>query len=267
MWALVLTWGIRSDTVRQTETYLEPLEVQRDLHEQNVREFVVTGNKEQFHALSPADLPLPNARFLSDRITHPGIRGYLPAVVREPVETTTRTNHGFRELPPPGILPPKAAGTVRSTDGNGSPSWLSEPLAVDHLLTVLRFAVAGDSRLTGNSIGLLFTDGSIRTLNLNALPGHRWVSTEIRIPRGADSFQVFAKPEIEGAWLAFTSPVEVGCGSWIAGRARKSAPFLFWAGIAVLGSGLIWGMTVVDDFEVAPLRKPTRNLNGSYSNT
>jgi hypothetical protein len=76
--------------------------------------------------------------------------------------------------------------------------------------------------------------GETVALRLEERTGERWRTVNLEVPE--HPVVLVVGPSAAGSWGAFTAPVELGYGSWIAGKIAKN-----WLAFALAGSACLAG--------------------------
>jgi hypothetical protein len=103
----------------------------------------------------------------------------------------------------------------------------------------LEFRVAGDLGEPGLSLNLIeLSSGKTTSVKPLHARGNNWQSCQVRAPRG--EFKIIASDESASGWFAFQAPREMGWLSWAAGRLASIGGSLFWAGLALYATGVVF---------------------------
>ena len=155
---------------------------------------------------------------LADLLKKHAIASVLPSSVRPPVKVepdagqTTGFNEGKpQQLPSMG----RSWTAVQDTHAH----FVSKPLPPSKS-GVLRFLIAGDLGTPSFPFHLRSLEtGLVSSPELDHPAAARWKSIHIVRPPGPVVIE--AGPAVDGAWGAFTEPVEVGMLSWLSGKLAK----------------------------------------------
>ena len=235
-WIMLFAVGIISE-VRYIRS--EQLPTLLDYHrysEQNVRNYLATGDSAYLHH---AEIPYPDEGALRSALDLPGLASRLPASVRRPIalaaaERTSPELHGFQRedsrvperlnplLPPgAGLAPPTPVlanavtwGSYGAPSGGSAAEWRSASIQASPR-SWLKFELAGAAGESGQALTLRdpTSDRVLAEVRPDRTPGNSWRSAYVRAPAGR--FTIAARSAPSG-WLAFSQPVEMGVGSfWI----------------------------------------------------
>jgi hypothetical protein len=234
-WTVAVAIGLQFRTDEAFADYLPNFRRTREAEVEHFRRFVATGDEKEI--LDPPDSEVGAPRFFRPRLVallaDPGIRKLLPVSIRPPVSLqpgpagSNRLIAGFGDvLPDPG----RPSWITVPADEATSPVFASQPLRAG-LLPILRFRIAGDLGTAAFPLGLHSMDtGETVSLRLDERTGQRWRT--VNLERPPDPAVLVLGPSAAGTWGAFTAPVEMGLGSWYAGKLAKN-----WLWFTVLGSG------------------------------
>lgn len=247
LWILVVAAGVFNVAKYNLTADLPSVRTYLGRAEEHVRSYLATGNVAHLEA---GDIPYPSKDALIERITHPGLRALLPAVVRLPlpVQASTRESVFVRveELAtPPASGGPSPLGrpfwsTYGRDPGAGPAAWESTTFTTS-ISGYLQFRVAGSG--DAESIGLEIRDGrtgrAITAVELGEPVGDRWRTAYVRLPAG--SYFLEAHDRDPQRWLAFTQPVEVGRLSYWTPRLLRQGPFVAMGGATLAFLALAFG--------------------------
>ncbi len=193
------------------------------------------------------------------RCDAPQLRSVLPYTVQGPVliERGPATTEDFTPLQRNQFSLPTPDDTAwaggPAIQAEGGTLFISLPLPPAPS-KVLRFRVAGDLGTPRFPFALRSTStGETTALELEAPTGERWRT--INLVRPADPVVIVAGPAALGTWGAFTSPVEMGLGSWAAAKLTKNWVIVFIAG------GLIFAFVLFLPFAPRAPRRETFALD------
>ncbi|HEY0966436.1 MAG TPA: hypothetical protein VGD88_03515 [Opitutaceae bacterium] len=188
-------------------------------------------------------------------------RPWLPAAVRHPLKLQAQADvPGFAAdgAPPLPALPPGSTviGTWDASlaSGAGTPGeWVSAEATTQFPL--LQFHVAGRLARPDTRLWLTGQDGEEREplqARLDATGG--WRRTNLEVTPGP--FRVQLRDESAENWIAMTAPIELGRGTWLAGKSADLWPWLFgFGGMVVTGAVLLgWSAACREEPSWATLR-------------
>lgn len=208
--------------------------------EMNVQTYLRTG---RFVDSDPLSLPYPKADRLASMLDLPSIRAILPASVRLPlaVEDAAAPNSSFVSGAVSPATPPlahrKTWGSFTAGGRAAQGTWRSLPLPATRG-GFWRFEIAGDLGQPGLSLQLVSasTGAVIAGIKPAKFPGDAWYTVNIRAPR--ETSVLVARDASPAGWFAFSEPVEMATGSWIAAKLAQSASWFLAAGCALGLAGI-----------------------------
>jgi len=180
---------------------------------------------------------------LAAYLDYPGVRGFLPACVRDPLTLVPLHNHGFATngaaRARPRIPGEVSWGSDTEAGAAATGSFESAPIPASKR-PFLEFRVAGDLGKPGLSLAVVeLSSGQTRAVQPRPAPGNNWRTCQVRAPRGA--FKVVARDASANGWFAFQAPREVGGLSWAAARLASLGGGLFFAGLGLGLLGIVGG--------------------------
>jgi hypothetical protein len=222
--------------------------------EVHMRGYLATNDPRQ---LAFPDIPYPSADGIIERLSHPGLRALMPAVIRPPLPVKAATTGPFLEnnasqLTPDGprigtspLAAPYASARTWGSWGTSlglaaTGEWRSEPLT-SPLGSYLKFEMAGPIGEDPQTIALELRDAKsdalLATVAPSKKPGDTWRAAYAKAPSGP--FVIVARDSDPGRWLAFSAPVEMGRLSYWAFRAtQRGLLFAELAGALALALGI-----------------------------
>lgn len=222
--------------------------------EENVRQYLAT--EDSRHLVEP-DVPYPSARSLKERIDLPVIRRILPVSVRPALTLEATGDHGpfllqdnirpaRKYVAPPRPFPPELASLPPlpsrkvwfSDPAAGAGVWSGVPLVFKES-RVLRFLVAGrgDARLVLRNAA---SGDPLAVVNAATLSATAW--RIVHVPVRSGMVRLTAESGADGAWLAFSEPVEMAPGSYASWRLVRIGNLIGLAGggLALLAAFASW---------------------------
>lgn len=207
------------------------------------REGLITGDDTLFRQIP--DLAPDEQRAGSEIIAKKELHEFLPASIRAPLlvgpllRTTAPAFHlgGAPKLRERDGLP--TFGTWSAAGGSIQGDFVSAPLATT--LPILQFRIGGVLQPPATSLVLRMSDGTeIAPLTQALSSSDKWRRNNFDAPDG--QFQIVARDTSATDWIAFTSPVEIGRLSRLAGKIPRFWTWLLAAGVALAGSLAIIAM-------------------------
>jgi hypothetical protein len=238
-WGLLCGLGVAHAALTAFTDQLPPLAEYNHYCEQNVRNYVATGDEAY---LRHSEIPFPSESELKRMLDYPGIAAVLPGSVRIPLALAPAPRPGFaqtgfvrfdsrvperlsrRSRPAPGLSPETPILSNAVTWGSFAgvrpvqpAAWESKPL---HTLSGrwLKFEVAGHLGEPGVTLQLQAPQSGkvLAVVRPDKIPRDSWRSAYVHAPAG--EFVISAKAEGAGKWIAFSEPVEIGAGGYWAWR-------------------------------------------------
>jgi len=241
LWTLAVAFG--AATVSEATL---PREETTRLGQERARESrraLMTGQLESWQetlGLQPAEW----AR-VAPRLSDPRFAPWLPASVREPITLrAAEADPGIGDSAAP-LLPalPMGAAVLGSWEaapagqGEGARQGEYRSEAFTTTFPLLQFSVAGRFDPPGTALSLLSASGvEARPLQARLDARGRWQRTNIEVPTG--SLTVRLSDRSAEDWIAFTPPIELGRGTWLAGKTGDVWPALLGLGGLLLAVGL-----------------------------
>ena len=246
-WIVVAGVGAGLELRRVAAADLPPLRVEGYYCEQNVRNYLATGDEAY---LRHNEIPYPGVGSFVARIGIPSLQAILPASVRRPLalreggtpvgsaaflEFDSRTPQddpdraaapgggGARGISPetPTLSNRITWGSFRAGGAAKAGSWESAPVR-SQVGGWLKFEVAGQAG--GPGVALELRDPRSRRLlaevRPDRVPGDSWRTAYVKAPQG--EFIVAARDSNPKSWIAFSEPVEMGRLSHVAWRTVRS---------------------------------------------
>ena len=234
MWALTLANGIRFHTKDELRHGLPGKKSWSAASEKNVRSYVADG---RFETTDSGTLPYPSATALASMLEQPAIRRILPASGRAPLAVEERSvsdisfARGAASPATPPLMLRKNWGSFTAGGPAAQGIWRSQPLPGAHG-GFWQFEIAGDLGQPGLSLQLISaaTGAVLAEVRPAKQAGDSWHSVRIRAPR--ETCVMVARDDSSTGWFAFSEPVEVADGSWLADKLAQNASwFLIIGGI------------------------------------
>jgi hypothetical protein len=233
-WIALFVFGLRSETRRAYEDFLDGFPRLKASERSHLREFLVAEDPAALRRAPLEELPYPNPDILGRLLDGPGVRALLPLSIRAPVKLAPAAeSNGFvrTEADPAGAVA-RPTWIAR----RGPARFVSEPLALGRL-PLLHLEIAGSVGLSGAVLRLQSPDGSESAAPAPRF-GDAWQAMDLPVPSGSPVRLVVDLPPGEH-WLAFTDPVELGRASWLTHWLLHRADA--WARIA----GLMFGAALI----------------------
>ena len=208
--------------------------------ENNVRAYVVRGDRRGFDQSSPA-VPYPVTSLLVELLDDPALRPVLPPVIRQPLgvkadDASGFTSENFPESlrasspddgPVWGSYGPRGVGDEGAFRGWMQPShqpylrwWFAGDLGSKGL------ALWAERKTAANGMELVAT----LQPRGNHFAGERWRSEHVRVQTGVE-LRLAAEDRSVQSWFGFAAPVEVGPLSYWTGWLLRRGEAVFWAGV------------------------------------
>jgi hypothetical protein len=184
----------------------------------DLRRFVTSDDPNVLAARLPSELPHPSADVLIRVLRDPFIRTILPASIRPPIHLTPASSTvGFVE----------DGGAWGSFPSSGHENRFDSQLLPADSAGFLRFSVARDADHPGSTLFLKGArTGRETTVDRPGSTAAGWTDLTVRQP--SEPYSVVARDSGDGSWIAFTEPVQVGSGSFVAEYLiARSATILF----------------------------------------
>ena len=208
----------------------------------NVRDYLRTGDARHLSEPPASDIPYPSPEALQQRLASPAIADAMPPSVHRPLPLVGEAAAAPRALPdafpaPPGALV-LSTWTPPGAGESGELVWRSRPQPANPARPYLRFHVAGDFRANNPSLELILKSatGDV-ALRPRAGAKDAWQRLESARPDG--DWWIEVRDASASGWLAFTAPVEMARGSWVAHRVLAARTWLFALGVLLLGASLV----------------------------
>jgi len=202
------------------------------LYERNVRGYVLTGDPRFLEG----EVPYPDPAALRRVLDNPAIRAVLPPSVRAPLAIAPGAPAQFA----PGRGSPatdKLLGLPYwgSYGEAAAAQWRSAPIAPTRF-AYWQLELAGDVPSPGVCLRLESPAGDPRSdpIAPKQVAGDFWRAGFVRVPRGEGPVVLHASSPGNGAWLAFSAPVEVSEFSEVGRRMARHGGALFGGGILLL---------------------------------
>lgn len=214
-----------------------PLKSAHVVQEQVVRDYLRTGNPGLLADKTWPELPYPSPAVLQQRLDLPVLRSLLPASVRSSLALASSSGAPSARSVPSTIAasPSPIVVSTFPVDPAQTLEWQSAVLPPSHL-PILRFRIAGDLGPDSDRLRLAVKSaaGTVAVIPDRA-PGQRWKAVAIIHPAGA--WWIEASDADPRGWFAFTEPVEVGYGTWLAEKLLKYSTVALACGGALLMIG------------------------------
>jgi hypothetical protein len=198
--------------------FLPDVVAEREGQLASTRAFIATNDRRAFEAQTDGNRPVPNVDADVWLLSHPIIRGMLPASAREslPVAPAQITSNAFVRS---GWLLTKADAPTETSWGSYSAqqaaargTFESQPVRVS-TLPYLEIPVAGDLGADGLSLELVeLNGGKVTEVRPDVMPGGEWANVHVKAPAG--EFKVVARDDSDTKWFAFKEPRELGRWSY-----------------------------------------------------
>jgi hypothetical protein len=216
--------------------FVEPNISRQHRQEDNVRDFLRTGDPAHLLNKPWGDVPYPVGDVLVQRLAPPVIQAVMPPSVRRSVPVADRAANA---VPPalPDAVRPVALSTWSQANSPGRVEWRSatQPAST---LPVLRFRVAGDlGRPDFDAHVWVKSAAGEAAVIPETAPGNTWKTVNVFRPPGEWWLQVSAATG--PAWFAFTEPVEVGRWRWATEKMLKHHFIVLAGGLVLLLAGAV----------------------------
>ena len=233
-WLVAVVAGLCQQSAMMWPIFVEPNISRQQRQEGHVRDFLRTGDPANLLDKPLGDVPYPHGPTLVQRLTPPSIQGIMPPSVRRTVPIATGAPTAVPAIVTATIRP-IALSTWSVPHGAKPYQWRSAQQTAT-ALPVLRFRIAGDlgDPAKGGRLVVKSAAGEVPVIPDSA-PGNTWKNASVFRPPGA--WWVEATAPVDGAWFAFTEPVEVGRWSWAAEKLLKNHFLVMLAGALLLAAG------------------------------
>ncbi len=236
-WVITLGFGIKelvTQNIRDDMPAAKRYYVKSEAH---MRGYLATDDPAQ---LAFPDIPYPSAGGIIDRLSLPGIRALMPAVLRAPLPVQVASPGPFAEnranqltaatAPRIGTSPLAPALASLPTWGSydaqlgvaATGEWRSAPLT-SPLGAYLKFETSGPLGESPATLRLELRDAAtnelLTTVEPSKVPGDTWRAAYVSAP--SKPFVIVAVDNDPARWLAFSAPVEMGRLSYWAWRATQ----------------------------------------------
>jgi len=202
-----------------------------------VRTFMVEGDEELL--LRGLRLSRQEIREMAQLIRDPRLARWLPASLRDPLALRSAgpIDDAFTSTGVPALEGlPAGYATVGSFSGDDGGrlegEWRSRMMTTTFPLVQIH--VAGRGRPGQTHLWLEAPDGSVGTpLQSHFTALHQWRRLNVPVP--AQTFHLRVSDRSTDDWLAVSAPVEVGRGTWLAGKLAGGWRALFVGALVLLG--------------------------------
>ena len=233
-WTLAVAIGLQLRCDEAFAIFLPGLRSDRLAGIEHFQRYFSTGNAHELLDAGDNEVGAPPAlrERLVSLLSEPGLRAIMPVSIRPPVRLTPDPAGTGRLLAGPSEFLPDLSlpcWTTAATAGSPrAPVFSSHPLR-PNLLPVLRFRIAGDVGTPAFPFSLRsMATGEVAAIQLDERTGERWRT--VNLERPDDPVVLVVGPSLEGAWGAFSAPVEMGLGSWYAAKFAKNWALFVCAG-------------------------------------
>ena len=236
VWLAAVIAGLDQQSCMMWREYVAPNIPRQQRQEGHVRDFLRTGDPAHLLNKPWGDVPYPDGGALVLRLTSPLIRSIMPPSVRRSVPVS---NGAPTAVPAsvPAAIRPIALSTWSVAPGSTPFHWRSAPQPAS-ILPILRFRIAGDLGDPERHGQLVVKSAAGEVaVRPESAPGTYWKNVSVFRPAGEWWLEATA-PEA-GSWFAFTEPVEVGRGTWLAEKLLKHHLAILFLGGALLAVGAL----------------------------
>ncbi len=234
LWLAAVVAGLAQQSRAMWHDFVAPNIPRQQRQEANVRAYLRTGDSAHLLNQPWGEVPYPVGEVLVQRLSYPVIQAIMPPSVRRSVPVA----NGAPDRIPAGM--PAAQRPVALSTWSGTPAtppvpWRSATQSAG-ALPVLRFWIAGDLDPSGRAGRLVVKSaaGEVPVVPESA-SGTRWKSVNVFRPAG--EWWLEAEGTANGAWFAFTEPVEVGRWTWAAEKLLKLHFTVMLVGAGMLAAG------------------------------
>jgi|GEM_PF-148953 len=213
VWVCGVVIGLNFQTKEAKDMFLVPMEDAVPSRVDTVADFVVTGNKEFYHARPWLDLPYPTSERLGSLLSSPILRDILPNSIRPPVPVImSRSSTGFvaNGPLPTGKFPAGRPGWSSFARNNDTAAFFRSELIEPSKAHFIRMGVYSDGSPLERAI-LLETETTRYAVNIPPTAKGAWKYAVLETP--PLPYRIIAENR-PGTALAFTAPVELAFGSW-----------------------------------------------------
>jgi hypothetical protein len=187
--------------------------------------------------LKDGEVPYPNPEHLRHRIDHPELRALLPASVSPALPVTPADAVKFVPGGVPAAVPALVSaptwGSWTADEGAAAMGqWISEPIV--SAFGRLKFETAGRPGTEKMRLELWSADLSrfLRSVSPSRSPGDTWRAAYVRTPR--EPFRIVAADADPAGWFAFSGPIPMASGSYVAWRIAAHAQLGTWISGGIL---------------------------------
>ncbi|MEI7552885.1 MAG: hypothetical protein WCL24_11200, partial [Verrucomicrobiota bacterium] len=234
LWLAAVVAGLAQQSRAKWHDFVAPNIPRQQRQEANVRAYLRTGDSAHLLNQPWGEVPYPVGEVLLQRLSFPVIQAIMPPSVRRSVSVS----NGAPDRIPAGV--PAAQRPVALSTWSGTPAtppvpWRSATQSAG-ALPILRFWIAGDLDPSGRAGRLVVKSaaGAVPVVPESA-SGTRWKSVNVFRPAG--EWWLEAEGTANGAWFAFTEPVEVGRWTWVAEKLLKLHFTVMLVGAGMLAAG------------------------------
>jgi hypothetical protein len=267
VWALPLSLGIYSKYSSFIKRTGPALTTQHTAQEENIKNFLNSGNIEALSDKPKNHIPYPHVDRLKSILEEETILSLLPASIRRPIhiEQDNLTSNGFIQNDHPvypGVINPTPLSiwsSLKTPKTQFPVSFISKPIPQSSL-PILQFKVAGNFQFEQpESFSLVEIQDQRKTLpTLHKSPWHSWKNVNVFTPKS--TYVISAHSPSPSEWIAFTEPVEVGLYSWLSKKLLHIWPIIFTSGLAIF---LIWLVLETRIFSKKGTQKPSFDVHDS----
>lgn len=241
LWAFVVAFPFLQNGLLFQNGLSNEFPKQWDARIERLRTFITTGDESIIRDAPDSEKVFPHDDFIIELLGDPRLIRWLPPSIRPPIQLESAKNIGFVEGLPREVDSPRPENSrTWYADGAEPALWQSVPKSADEILPILRFRFAGSPALGNDALRLTGDNGEDSELNVTGFMGNRWQRGHLFVPRGAKTVALSARTASQGNWLAFSEPVEVGWGGYVAKELRRHSQYLVVFGAIVLGFGLLF---------------------------
>ncbi len=242
LWSGIILLCLGFATVKVVKRTLVPRADLVELQSEIVRHYLSTDNPQVLHGAPIHDLPYPSPSVLTERWRHASIREFLPAKIRTAEQIAPTIS-----ILPDGI--PTTSHPVIAISPRHEQTeawrWQSDPQQ-DESGRFLRFKINGALGDPEAALSMrLVTQNESIEITPDGAARNRWKPINVWRPAGTWWIEIEDNDSL--AHVAVTAPVELGIGSWAAGKLIKYHLWWLSLGSTLLFTGVLIALASSSD--------------------